>query len=77
MWKYLDPKDSKGAPLKGKDAVAQARELFSIKDPGCPVLELESGLVAAWCAAPLKKATDYPLLHAKPIGESPFDYEKG
>lgn len=78
MWNYVQANDETGKALSGKDAIEAAKQHFCVRDPGCPVVELEpAGLVAVWCAAPLAEGARYPLLHHKPKGESSFDYVKG
>jgi hypothetical protein len=58
MWKYIEGKFAKSE--KG------ARAHFGINEEACPVLELDNGWYAVWCAAPLDAPPAYPQLSHAP-----------
>lgn len=64
MWKYIEDRDEAGEVVDEKRAAA----FFGVRDPECPVITLEDGWIAVWCAGPLKKPSDYPQLSRRPVG---------
>jgi hypothetical protein len=61
MWKYIE-----GSTGKKKLTDDQVREHFGINEKKCPIVELDNGWIAAWCAEPLEKASAYPQLSHAP-----------
>jgi hypothetical protein len=59
-WKYIESTGKK------KVSEADAREHFGIHDKGCPVVELDNGMLACWAAAPLATPQAYPELSHRP-----------
>lgn len=78
MWKTIRCYDNKGNPVEGEDGARMAAEHFGIREPRCPIVELEGeGFFAAWVAAPCEEVKSYPPLHYPPKDpSSPFAHVK-